>query len=533
MQKLWRTVVFLLFLLTLFACSSPDTEPPPPPPPPPNTAPVLSQPDTIALVHNTLAVPEEITVTFTATDAEDAETLLTVSTAASDANAVTLAQLSCNELGECTLGMSVQRTLPATVTVTLSVEDTRGSEVQKSFTITVAPEEINISTGAELKALLESSIPGASLKIANAEPILLDTQILLDKELTLWGSGQEQTLLDAQNLDRHFWIKPTAKVTMHDLTLIRGNAIDDGSTNQGEPLGGAIFNQGTLMLSKVRLINNRALSGGGLYNFETGQTVITDSIIGQEDAHNVATRSGGGVFNNAGRVEINSSQISFNEGILRGGGVFNFNDGELLVESSTFFNNFSEDGTALKNEEASAIIRDTIMENNVGTRLEGGAIVNLRGELELYDSVLKNNETLLGTGGAIYNGTSSTMLIDNTVLEGNKAARAGGAIYNEVGSGLLELRNGTKILNNSAAEHGGGIYNAGSLKLSSDCQIMTNTANTADASFHGGGIFNAGTFVDTPETTLNQVVTNNQPDNVFTPPPPLMAFYRALYQSRY
>lgn len=471
-------------------------------------------------------------VSFIATDAEDAETQLVVSATASDANVATLASPSCNEAGACMLALSIKRTQLANLTVTLSVKDTKGREAMSIFEITITPDVITITNGTELKALLESSIAGSSIRLTSAQPILLEGQILLDKELTLWGLGQDKTVLDAQNLDRHFWIKPTGKVTMQDLTLTNGNAKDDGSTNQGEPLGGAIFNEGMLTLSNIHIISSRALSGGGVYNFESGQAVITDSIIGQENARNVATRSGGGVFNNAGRVEIINSQVSFNEGVLRGGGVFNFNGGELLVQSSTLFNNFSEDGTAIKNEEASAIIRNSIMEKNVGSRLEGGAIVNLRGRLELYDSVLKNNETLVGTGGAIYNGTTSTMLIDNTLLEGNKAARAGGAIYNEAGSGLLELRNGTKVINNSATEHGGGIYNAGNLKISSDCQISSNTANAAMMSFHGGGIFNAGTFTDTSETVLNQVVTNNQPDNIFTPPPPLMAFYRALYKSR-
>jgi hypothetical protein len=520
MQKLWRTVAFSLFLLAFSACNSPSTKPPPPPPPPPNTAPVLSQPENMAIIHNTLATPEEKTVTFTTTDAEDVETQLVVSATASDKNVVTLAQPNCNELGECTLLINAKRTLPATVTVTLDVKDTKGSEATKSFTITVAPEEKNIASGAELKVLLESSVAGASIKITNTTPILLDTQILLEKELTLWGLGQEQTVLDAQSLDRHFWIEPRGKVTLYDLTLTNGNANDAGTTPEGDKVGGAIFNEGSLRLERVKVINSRALDGtgtskgkgGGIYTFTAGETTITNSIIGQEGNGNVATNSGGGLFNDGGKLEVIQSQVSFNRGELRGGGIFNFRSGELLVEASTLFNNFSEDGTAVKNEEAFAVIRGSTLEKNAGTRFEGGAVVNLRGRLELYDSILKNNEAVLGTGGAIYNNTTSMMLIDNTLIENNKAAKYGGAINNQ--AGLLELRNGSRILNNSAAEDGGGIYNTGGLKISNDCQISSNTANTASMSFRGGGIFNAGTFVDTPVEVLNQVVINNQPDNI-------------------
>jgi hypothetical protein len=534
MQKFWLVVAFSLFVLTIPACTPPDTQPPPPPPP--NTAPVLSQPENIAVIHNTLAAPEEKTVVFTITDAEDAETELVISTTVSDANTATLANSSCNELGECTLVVSIKRTLPATLTITISVKDTKGSEAKKSFDITIAPEEKNVTTGAELKGLLESSVAGASIRLTSVQPILLDTQILLGKELTLWGLGQDKTILDAQNLDRHFWIKPSSNITMHDLTLTNGNAKDAGTTPEGDKVGGAIFNEGLLRLERVRIISSKALNGvgtskgkgGGIYT--TGEALILESIIGQENASNIATNSGGGLFNDGGRLEVRQSQVSFNRGELRGGGIFNFRQGELLVESSTLFNNFSEDGTAVKNQEAVAVIRESTLEKNVGTQFEGGAIVNLRGRLELYDSVLKNNEAALGTGGAIYNNTTSTMLIDNTLIEENKAAKYGGAINNQ--AGLLELRNGTRIINNSATQDGGGIYNTGGLKISRDCQISSNAANTSNASFRGGGIFNAGTFIETSVAVLNQVVTNNQPDNVFTPPPPLVAFYRILYKSR-
>jgi hypothetical protein len=522
-KNVWQVI---LVLLGVAACAPPEL------PIPANKLPTISQLATLSVNHNTLAEPEQQTLSFTVSDVEDKSSALTVTAKANDIRLVTLTQPSCDEIGQCTFNLTVKRTEVATTSVHLSVKDSKGGEAKNSFEVVIAPEDKTVTNGTELKTLLESATPGQSLRLTSTQPILLDTQILPDKELTLWGLGQDKTILDAQNLDRLFWIKATGKVILQDLTLTNGKAKDDGSTLQDEPLGGAIFNEGLLTLERVRIINSSAVSGGGVYNFGPGHIVIKESVIGQENARNIATRSGGGVFNNAGRVEIDHSQVSFNQGDERGGGLYNLNAGELLVQSSTLFNNFSWDGTAIKNEEATTIIRRSTLEQNVATRLEGGAIVNLRGRLELYDSVLKNNETLLGSGGAIYNGATSTMLIDHTELRGNKAARVGGAIYNEIGSGLLELRNGSKIIGNSASENGGGILNAGTLKISDDCQIITNTANTLQQTFSGGGIFNIGTFVDTSEQTLSQVVTNNQPDNIATPSPAMMALYRALYQLR-
>jgi hypothetical protein len=514
---LYLARVFYVSLLFLSACT------------PPNTAPVISQPEAFSLVHNTLAMPEEKVVTFSVKDSEDSPLELNVSATTSDSTLVTLDSPTCDSTGQCSLGLTIAKATVATASVTLRVTDDKAAGATSSFTITVTPEEKTVTTGAELKALLESSPAGSSLKISNTSPVLLDTQILLDKELILWGEGQDKTVFNAQNLDRHFWIKPTGKVTLHDLTLTNGNAQDSGSTVEGDFVGGAVFNEGTLTLENVKITSSKALNrtatskgkGGAIYTYITGETFINNSVIGQENASNLATNSGGGLFNDGGRLEVKNSQVSFNQGELRGGGIFNYRGGTLLVEDSTLFNNFSEDGTAVKNEEATALIRGSTLEKNVGSRLEGGAIVNLRGRMEIYDSVLKNNETLVGSGGAIYNGSTSTLLLDNTTLEANKAAGVGGAIYNEVGADLLELRNGSKLMSNSAAKDGGAIFNGGQLKISADCQITQNTANTSAQTFKGGGLYNTGTLVDTSEAVLAQVVTGNQPDDIFTPPPGL------------
>jgi hypothetical protein len=500
---------------------------------PPNTPPVISQPNALSIVHNTLAAPEAKTITFTVSDKEDVISDLSVSASASDTNLITLGSPSCDSAGQCNLNLTIARTTVATPSVTLTVKDKETAQSTSTFAITIAPEEKTVTGGSELKTLLESAPAGTSLKLTNTTPILHENQnlqIILGKELTLWGLGPDKTFVDAQSLDRLFWIQPTGKVILRDMTLSKGNAQDDGSTLQDEPLGGAIFNEGSLTLDNVRILSSRAVRGGAVYTLgPSGTTIIRDSIIGQSNASNVATRSGGGLFNDAGRLELYNTNVSFNEGVERGGGVYNYLEtATLIVEDSLFSSNISWDGTAIKNELGDVMIRGSTIENNTASRVEGGAIFNLSGRLELYNSTLRNNQTLQGSGGAIYSlGATSYVLLDATTLLDNKAKRAadrggvGGAIYNETGAGLLELRNGTVIKNNSSDADGGAIFSGGPLKISGDCQVSENTANLLTQTFKGGGLYNAGTLVDTDTTVLAQVFTNNQPDNVFTPPPGL------------
>jgi hypothetical protein len=516
MPKLcFRVAPFLLVLLA--ACT------------PPNEAPTISQPGAVSVFQNTLAAPEEQTVSFSIKDKEDKSADLKIS-AGSSSSAVTLGTPTCNSAGECSLKLTLAKTAAVQASVTLSVKDSKGATASSSFSVSVEPEEKTVASDGELKALLEGAAAGTVLKISNTEPVLLDKQIILDKELTLVGTGLEKTFLDAGGLDRHFWIKPGGKVILRDLTLTNGNAQDEASTVYDEPLGGAIFNEGLLTLEKVRILSSRAVRGGAVYTFgPTGTTVIRDSIIGQSNASNVATRSGGGLFNDAGRLELYNSNISFNNGVERGGGIYNYLEtATLIIEDSLFSSNISWDGTAIKNELGKVTIRGSTIENNTASQVEGGAIFNLDGQMEIYNSTLRNNKTLQGSGGAIYStGGNAYILLDATTLTDNQALRAkdrggvGGAIYNDTnptGAGVLELRNGTKILNNHAVADGGAIFNVGQLKISADCQI---TGNVAGATFNGGGLYNVGTVVVEDKTVLSQVFQDNEPDNIFEPPPGL------------
>ena len=73
--------------------------------------------------------------------------------------------------------------------------------------------------------------------------------------LTLTGDGMSLTILDGDNLDRvlHMWLGLTVEINA--LTVTHGQVVD--------ARGGGIYNQGTLTLNDVALLENRVVSGGG------------------------------------------------------------------------------------------------------------------------------------------------------------------------------------------------------------------------------------------------------------------------------
>jgi hypothetical protein len=506
---------WILLLLFLIACT------------PPNSLPVISKPLDKTLEHNTLANPQALEISFTVSDQEDAPEALITSASFDKPEVVTaLAPISC-VVKTCKLSLRVDLKKTSSVKVSLNVRDKGGAKAETSFNIIIAPRTVTATTEAALRTLLEQAKPGESLRLSTAtsQTLKLSDQILIDKELTLWGMGQDKTILDAQALNRHFWIKPGAKFTLNDLTLTNGLAKDDGSTLADEPLGGAIFNESILTLERVRIIKSRAVRGGGVFNLESGTLNVLESVIGQKNASNVATRSGGGLFNDSGKMNVLKSQISFNQGVERGGGIYNHLNGALVVEESTFDGNISWDGTAIKNDNAqigtaSTIIRKSTIKNHQASQFEGGGIFN-RGRLELYDSTVSNNSTLLGEGGGIYSlGATSVVILDHTTLSNNSGAANGGGINNTSASSTLIIRNGSQITGNKSKRTGGGIFNEGKLTITADCQVTGNTANTSNKGFVGGGLYNTGALVNTTTATLTAVIKDNQPNNFVLATPP-------------
>ena len=282
---------WMLLLLALVSCT------------PPNTSPTLSTPANKTLEHNTLAEGQPLEISFTIDDLEDTpENLITIASFDKPDIVTALAPISCQEK-TCKLSIRATRTQVATVKITLTVEDTAGAKASSSFNIIIAPKEVTVANETELQTVLTQAKAGDSIRL-NSSTLKLTIQLMLDKELTLWGMGLDKTFLDAQNLDRIFWIKPEANVTLHDITLQNGQAKDDGPTLADEPLGGAIFNEGVLALEQVRILTSKAVRGGGIFNYDTGTLTLNESIIGEKDKGNLASRSGGGLFNDSGTMSL-------------------------------------------------------------------------------------------------------------------------------------------------------------------------------------------------------------------------------------
>lgn len=236
------------------------------------------------------------------------------------------------------------------------------------------------------------------------------------KSVTILGEGKKYT-----STTLAFDVKPNTTLTLNNITL--------DTIKQGSSWGGAMYNEGTLILDKVTFNNN---------------TAKTKNAVG------------GGAM---ALVATNGNAVS------------------TTIKNSTFTNNSTESNPVYENNGGAIYVYGTskLVGNNTlnisGSRFEsnhtnktGGAIgVNNLGpsdfKIEINDTTFtKNNST--GYGGAIdvtTGGTGNvTIKLDNATFDSNKSGSDGGAIAYEKGNITSNISNST--FTNNTANNGGAIY---------------------------------------------------------------------------
>ncbi|MBL1177276.1 FG-GAP-like repeat-containing protein [Pantanalinema sp. GBBB05] len=197
--------------------------------------------------------------------------------------------------------------------------------------------------------------------------ITLNSQLLINKNLTIDGPGANLLSLSGNNTSRVFEIANGATVTLEGLTIANGFA--------NNASGGAIENYGTLMVDNSRVTNNRAVYGGGIHN--VGNLTLQNSTVD----NNTASYDGGGVYVDMGTVNIYNSTISGNRAEY-GAGIYRMG-GDLVLNHATITNNTAN--------------------------LAGSGLYNYPdlGTTTAKNTLIAGNRTLYNAGGDVYGHVSS------------------------------------------------------------------------------------------------------------------------------
>ncbi|MBD1912558.1 MULTISPECIES: Calx-beta domain-containing protein [unclassified Leptolyngbya] len=141
------------------------------------------------------------------------------------------------------------------------------------------------------------------------------------------------------------------------------------------------------------------------------------------------------------------------------------------------------------NNGITATLRGLTVSGGLLSNGNGGGIFNNGGNLTLEGMIISNNAASLG--GGIYH-SNGTLTLRNTTVSNNNATAVGGASGGGlgIGTGTVNLFEGTLFENNFAQSSGGGLYNTGAtvnITGTADNRVIFAT-NRTDGS--GGGIYN-------------------------------------------
>ncbi len=252
--------------------------------------------------------------------------------------------------------------------------------------------------------------------------------VLIDKSLTVSGSGASDTIVDGQQSGSVFAIgenNPNAYVSLSGLTI-------QGGSDSG------IKNFASLRLKDSTISGNTAYFGGGISSYGNGTVAVYGgSIIGN------TANIGGGIFSE-GKVNLaEGSIISGNRAHGGGGGIYIDHGTVNLYKSSISGNIAGNDDPGTVDLNGKDVPRGGGIYSNQGT-------VNL-----LMGGNITNNSAPIG--GGIYSVQGTVNLRGGNII-GNKAIglARGGGIFSE--KSTVNLIAGSISYNNATGGNGGGIY---------------------------------------------------------------------------
>ena len=327
-----------------------------------------------------------------------------------------------------------------------------------------------------------------------------DSPVQISDETIIFGQNHK---IDGANLGEIFRISPGAKLTLQGLTII----------NAKSTIGGAIYNQGQLIIKNCIFEDNTAsVYGGAIGSVGTGTVDISDSFFN----YNTALKEGGAIYATGNltikNTEFNANTVTYsNESEGSYGGAISVNGAEKfeIVDSDFVANTATPDnhgyGGAIYSDSMIVTVSGTNFKSNRG--FIGGAVF-LEGvdqDVPVFDDCLFEENIALQSG-AIQVISSKNLRVKDTTFKKNKAFSdryieqyadfgAGAVIGCADGSDAVIYINGSKFIENDVTS--GPVPNSGfgAAVVSTGSVIVDNSEFTGNKAgkfatirvYHGDG----------------------------------------------
>lgn len=262
----------------------------------------------------------------------------------------------------------------------------------------------NNAGAGTLREAIVSASPGDTIIFSVVGMIPLDTQIVIDKNLWIFGPGAGKLAISGQDTTRLFAVTPADTVHFSGLTFRNGSA-----AYEPIPAGGAISNEGFIHLSSCVFFDNYATSGGAIENVAGSEgdvrVELKNCTFYNNRAVNPSTlpilKAGGAITSNGrdggtARIIATNCTFSGNESAQSGGAIFIIGApaGGVSFEglNCTFTKNIANGGGAIDNAQAEPLIlKNTLVAGNLGIPLRP----------DLFGAVQSLGHNVIGDTGSV------------------------------------------------------------------------------------------------------------------------------------
>ncbi len=276
-------------------------------------------------------------------------------------------------------------------------------------TLRAAVQEANALPGKQVLALTRSlymlnfeettvlAALAGNAQTATAEDGAVSGDLDITDNLEIVGLSAEESVIHANGGDRVIEVLNGATLTLRDLGLTGGSAIDNG------PGGGLYNNGGTVLLDRVSINDNFAGTGGGIANHGGSMRIVGSSITGNSTIEG----GGGGGISNEAELILENVTISGNSA-GSGGGILAQGSNATLTNVTLYSNSASGAGGGINSNGTALTINNTILAGNqasIGANCGSG--------------VRSTGHNLLGdlADCSIFGETASNIIVDDAGLD--------------------------------------------------------------------------------------------------------------------
>jgi predicted outer membrane repeat protein len=355
----------------------------------------------------------------------------------------------------------------------------------------------------------------------------------ITSSLTLRGAGQEQTIIDADMIDRVLDIHPGVHIVkLEDLT-VRNGGLADYDYDMGHDFhtyGEGIRNRAELELLRVLVLSSGVdyvgpyLLGQGIYNsgklslesstvrgawagsftgavYNAGEMIILNSAIN----HNFAEYGSGPGIYNAGTAYVKNTNLDNNRQDITwhaaGGNIYN--SGVFICEQCSIVGGVGEPGSVIYNNGAMSLIDSKVGQGS--TRYGSGSVIATFSTLSLLRTQVSDSSMRGIQGSGTLSITNSKIANHDATTWANREDTGGGGLYFD---GTVTII-GTLFENNDAGLRGGGAYGRGQWTIRDSAFISNETPyyspywDTYWRNNHGGAIYWDGGVLTVTNTTFS------------------------------